>query len=267
MSMGSRSFVLLGLAAAAEAFSPAGLPGLRSPGTALHAGAACNVRVRKALVAPKMQSDDEPKVIWDAGADFKSDSQRMKEATGGMQMRDESGNVDTPDYFDDNTGGVMGAGSTGFKDGAAAAGGTGGNKLKSMLSADNTEVREVEKFKSGKEVQFVAHKWKIDGDFASGDPTFALAYNVANKAAVSSFQVEPNSMTYEDFVAGFTDDTPPGWSVEPTEGTIERRGGAPQPFTVKYAGGQPDGPTPGTLVIVLPDDNFSWTYKFQVSPP
>ena len=30
------------------------------------------------------------------------------------------------------------------------AGGTGGNKLKSMLSADNTEVREVEKFKSGK---------------------------------------------------------------------------------------------------------------------
>jgi len=32
------------------------------------------------------QSDDEPKVIWDAGADFKSDSQRMKEATGGMQV-------------------------------------------------------------------------------------------------------------------------------------------------------------------------------------
>jgi len=218
------------------------------------------------MVAPKMQSDDEPKVIWDAGADFKSDSQKMKEATSGMQMRDESGNVDTPDYFEEDTG-VGGAGSTGFKDGAAATGGGVQNKLKSMLSADNTEVRGVEKFKSDKEIEFVAHKWKIDGDFASGDPTFALPYNVANNGAVSSFEVEPNSMTYEDFVAGFTADTPPGWSVEPTEGTIERRGGVPQQFTVKYAGGQPDAPTPGTLVVVLPNDNFSWTYKFQVSPP
>ena len=72
-------------------------------------------------------------------------------------------------------------------------------------------------------------------------------------------------MTFEDFVAGFTDDTGPGWSVEPREGTIERRGGAPQRFTVKYSGlGAPASPTPGTLVIVLPNDNFSWTYKFQV---
>lgn len=45
-----------------------------------------------------------------------------------------------------------------------------------MLSADKTEVRQVEKFKSDTEVKFVAHKWKIDGDFASGDPTFALVF-------------------------------------------------------------------------------------------
>jgi len=44
------------------------------------------------------------------------------------------------------------------------------------------------------EVQFVAHKWKIDGDFASGDATFALAYNVADKGAVSSFQVGGGAM-------------------------------------------------------------------------
>ena len=58
------------------------------------------------------------------------------------------------------------------------------------------------------------------------------------------------------------------WQVEPTEGTLDRRGGPPQQFKVTYEGqGQPAGPTPGTLVIVLPNDNFSWTYKFQVSPP
>jgi len=43
----------------------------------------------------------------------------------------------------------------------------------------------------------VAHKWKIDGDFASGDATFALAYNVANKGAVSSFQVGGGAMHTE----------------------------------------------------------------------
>lgn len=255
----------MGIAAVAEAFSPAGLPGLRAPGTGLRAQ--CDAR-RATFVAPKMQGGDDPKIVFDAGADFKSDSQRMKEATSGMQMRDQSGNVDTPDFFDDGDGGYVGAEDTGFKSGAAATGGGGGNKLKSMLSADQTEVREVEKFKSDTEVKFVAHKWKIDGDFASGDPTFALVYNSATGCAESSFDVEPNSMTFEDFVAGFTDDTGPGWSVEPREGTIERRGGAPQRFTVKYSGlGAPASPTPGTLVIVLPNDNFSWTYKFQASPP
>ena len=43
----------------------------------------------------------------------------------------------------------------------------------------------------------MAHKWKIDGDFASGDATFALAYNVANKGAVSSFQVGGGAMHTE----------------------------------------------------------------------
>jgi len=256
--------VLLGLAAAAEAFSPAGLPGLRAPGTGLRAQ--CDARRASSYVAPKMQSGDDPKIIFDAGQSFKSESQKMREATSGMQMRDESGNVDTPDYFEEDSGAV-GAGSTGFKDGAAGTGGGSKNKLASMLSADKTEVRTVEKYKSGQDIKFVAHKWKIDGDFASGDPTFALKYNMATSGAVSEFEIEPNSMTYEDFVAGFTDDTPGGWKVEPKEGTLDRRGGPATKFTVSYAGGQPSAPVAGTLVVVLPNDNFSWTYKFQVSPP
>jgi len=214
-----------------------------------------------------MQSNDDPNIIYDAGQSFKSETQRMAEATSGMQMRDQSGNVDTPDYFEEDQADIGGAGATGFKDGAAGTGGGSANKLKSMLSADKTEVRQVEKYQSGQEVKFVAHKWKIDGDFASGDPTFALKYNVATGGAVSNFEIEPNSMTYEDFVAGFTDDTPAGWSVSPKEGTLDRRGGPATKFEVLYSGAQPAGPVPGTLVVVLPDDNFSWTYKFQVSPP
>merc|ERR1719238_2552014 len=169
-----RSVVVLGLAAAAEAFSPSGIPGLRSPALRSH----CAAR-RPMLVAPKMQGGEEGKVVWDAGSDWKSESQRMQEATSGMQMRDQSGNVDTPDFFDDGEGGYVGASDTGFTSGAAATGGGGANKLASMLSADKTEVRQAEKFKSDTEVKFVAHKWKIDGDFATGDPTFALVYNSA----------------------------------------------------------------------------------------
>jgi len=62
--------------------SPAGLPGLRAPGHGLRA----HCKVRQAVVVPKMQSGNEPKIIYDAGQSFKSESQRMKEATGGMQV-------------------------------------------------------------------------------------------------------------------------------------------------------------------------------------
>lgn len=260
-----RSVVLLGLAAAAEAFIPAGMPALRAPGTGLRA----QVSARRAtFVAPKMQGGDG-NVVWDAGSDWKSESQKQQDATSGMQMRGMDGNVDTPDFFEDEDGNVnQGAGGTGFNSGAAATGGDQKSKLQSMLSADKTEIRAAEKYQSNTEVKFVAHKWKIDGDFASGDPTFDLKWSAAFGNAQSSFEIEPNSMTFEDFVAGFTDDTPPGWSVEPKSGTLDRRGGKSQEFTVTYGGmGAPSGPTPGTLVVVLPNDNFSWTYKFQVSPP
>jgi len=51
----------------------------------------------------------------------------------------------------------------------------------------------------------------------------------------------------------------------PKCGTCLTRARLQQRFTVKYSGmGAPASPTPGTLVIVLPNDNFSWTYKFQV---
>jgi hypothetical protein len=33
-----------------------------------------------------MQEGDDPKIVFDAGADFKSESQKMKEATSGMQV-------------------------------------------------------------------------------------------------------------------------------------------------------------------------------------
>jgi len=147
--------------------------------------------------------------------------------------------------------------------GAAATGGDANTKLSSMLSADKTEVRTVERLTYDK-VEFKAHPWRIDGDFASGDPRFDLRMNSAMGEASTEIMIEPNSMTFEDFVAGFTPDSAPGWKVEPSSGTLQRRGGEPQFMEVKYTGSIADkGEKFGTLVVVLPNDNFSWTFKFR----
>eukprot|EP00961_Rhodomonas_salina_P207104 2795519-Rhodomonas_salina.2 len=46
----------------------------------------------------------------------------------------------------------------------------------------------------------------------SGDPTFALKYNSV-APTTSEICIEPNAMTFEDFLAGWTDDSAPGWVV------------------------------------------------------
>ena len=55
--------------------------------------------------------------------------------------------------------------------------------------------------------------------------------------------------------------------MTPTKGTMDRRGGEETPFTITYTGSQPTEPLVATLVVLLPNDNFQWTFKFQVSPP
>jgi hypothetical protein len=48
---------------------------------------------------------------------------------------------------------------------------------------------------------------------------------------------------------------------------MDRRGGEETVFKITYAGPQPAEPVYATLVVMLPNDNFQWTFKFQLSPP
>eukprot|EP00293_Proteomonas_sulcata_P010258 CAMPEP_0184287860 /NCGR_PEP_ID=MMETSP1049-20130417/271_1 /TAXON_ID=77928 /ORGANISM="Proteomonas sulcata, Strain CCMP704" /LENGTH=249 /DNA_ID=CAMNT_0026593953 /DNA_START=39 /DNA_END=788 /DNA_ORIENTATION=- len=175
-----------------------------------------------------------------------------------------SGNVDTPDFFEDEDGNVQGPGGAdlGFQTGAAATGGGAESKLSQMLGAEKTEVRQVER-QSYDGVEFKPHPWRIDGDF-NMDPSYDLAFNTATGGAAAEVVIEPNSMTFEDFVAGFSPESAPGWVVEPSSGTLDRRGGTPTRFTVTYKGdGNDKGEKLGDLVVVLPNDNFSYTYKLR----
>ena len=39
------------------------------------------------------------------------------------------------------------------------------------------------------------------------------------------------------------------------------------PLSDRFWGGPPQGDKLGTLVVVLPNDNWSWTYKLKVTCP
>eukprot|EP00288_Rhodomonas_lens_P014737 CAMPEP_0177715780 /NCGR_PEP_ID=MMETSP0484_2-20121128/14173_1 /TAXON_ID=354590 /ORGANISM="Rhodomonas lens, Strain RHODO" /LENGTH=263 /DNA_ID=CAMNT_0019227795 /DNA_START=20 /DNA_END=811 /DNA_ORIENTATION=+ len=231
-------------------------PALRVPSSSSPCLPKVATLARTSLAAPRCQ------VIFNSNDDWKPDHHKDQA---------NSGNVDVGDYFpDDNTPGSASDPNAGLglNSGAAAAatGGGANNRLDSLLSAGNTEIRTVEKAAHGP-VEFKAHAWRIDGDYASGDPRYDLKYSAATSLAETEIMVEPNSMTYEDFVAGWTADTDASlWEVTPTEGSFDRRGGDPTFFDIRWKGSTVmKGEHFGTLVIVLPNDNFSYTYKFRVT--
>ncbi len=138
------------------------------------------------------------------------------------------------------------------------------------LSSNNAMVKEFDRQTYTTTLKrmggFVAHKWKVDGDWTTEPETFGLRFNTVAETKSQLF-LQPNAMTFEDFLAGWTDDSAEGFKVSPTKGTMDRRGGEETPFTISYKGPQPTAPVVGTLVVLLPNDNFQWTFKFQVSPP
>lgn len=140
-------------------------------------------------------------------------------------------------------------------------------------------------------VGFMPHAFRVDGDFASGDPRFALKYDADLGGATTSVEVCGIGPTYEDFVAGFAPTSDPGWSVDPAEGCLDIKDGDADVLTIRclflffafmpgevfschhvdVAGctrysGPCDTPKFGTLVVVLPTENHSWTFKFRVAP-
>ena len=83
------------------------------------------------------------------------------------------------------------------------------------------------------QVGFIPHAFRVDGDFASGDPRFALKYDVGAGCAASSVEVCGVGPTYEDFVAGFAPTSDQGWSVDPADGCLDVKDGDPDVLTVQ----------------------------------
>jgi hypothetical protein len=71
----------------------------------------------------------------------------------------------------------------------------------------------------------------------------------------------PQTRHLQDFFADFSEETVGNFEVTPQTGTLERRGGAPQEFSVVYKGGGKSGTT-GHLIVQTEEDKF--TYELVV---
>jgi len=76
----------------------------------------------------------------------------------------------------------------------------------------------------------------------------------------TTLAIQNEYSTYADFVAGFAPGSDPAFTVEPTVGTLNRRGGQPQEFVVKF---QPTivGQPRATALFVVETEDYKWTYE------
>ena len=76
-----------------------------------------------------------------------------------------------------------------------------------------------------------------------------------------SIEVAPVCMTFEDFFAGWSPDSNPGFSVSPVTGRMDRRGGEKTVLNVSFNPNGQSGEFVGNLVINLPEDNSKICYR------
>ena len=65
---------------------------------------------------------------------------------------------------------------------------------------------------------------------------------------LETIQVKPVCMGFEDFYAGWAPETPPGFTVSPIQGRMERRGGEPSVFDIEV---QSDGAISASRRVVV----------------
>lgn len=101
----------------------------------------------------------------------------------------------------------------------------------------------------------------------SSVPDGELTMNVAANSGGSdiTLEVAPVCMTFEDFYAGFSKESHPSFSVTPTTGRMDRRGGEISEFTVTCTPQGQAGTFTGDLVIILPEDNSKICYKITAT--
>jgi hypothetical protein len=84
-------------------------------------------------------------------------------------------------------------------------------------------------------------------------------------AGVFELMVKPVCMTFEDFYAAFSTDSHKSFSVTPSAGRMDRRGGEITQLTVICDPRGQAGTFTGDLVINLPEDNSKMCYKVTAS--
>lgn len=101
----------------------------------------------------------------------------------------------------------------------------------------------------------------------SSVPDQEFTMKVASSSSGETLQIDcpPVCMTFEDFFAAFSADSHPGFSVTPSTGRMDRRGGEKSIFYVKCEPNGQAGEFTGDLVINLPEDNSKICYKITAN--
>eukprot|EP00568_Trieres_chinensis_P006607 CAMPEP_0183290850 /NCGR_PEP_ID=MMETSP0160_2-20130417/435_1 /TAXON_ID=2839 ORGANISM="Odontella Sinensis, Strain Grunow 1884" /NCGR_SAMPLE_ID=MMETSP0160_2 /ASSEMBLY_ACC=CAM_ASM_000250 /LENGTH=223 /DNA_ID=CAMNT_0025451533 /DNA_START=103 /DNA_END=774 /DNA_ORIENTATION=+ len=209
------------LPAAASAFAPT--PAFRVSATSLSIGSDPNV--------------------FTGGNSWKPDSEKM-------------GSTDTGDYFPEGydpnavefTEGMMGSSGMG--------GGDRGPQLPGMenLGEDALMMGGIEVDPNIPEgMEF------IPSSVPDGELNMQVASNGGGVTEVVS--VAPVCMTFEDYYAAFAPGSHPSFSVGPSTGRMDRRGGEPSILEVTCEPRGQAGTFTGDLVINLPEDNSKICYK------
>jgi hypothetical protein len=76
-----------------------------------------------------------------------------------------------------------------------------------------------------------------------------------NQNAVYEFSVQNEYMGFADFRAAFTPDTPPFWTIEPREGSLDKKG---TNFILRF---RPDSPAVVQGYLVIETEDFKKTYQ------
>ena len=204
----------------------------------------------------------DPNIKTDVGSGWKPES-------GGFSS------TDTPDFFyddDDERGDI--SNKIGFTDGIM--GSTGLDKLKEQNTGGNNPGVEgaldvdpdviggytcatAEAAGVKFELTTLAKMGRFDQEVTIDMPA------ASDIPRLETITVKPVCMGFEDFYAGWSPETPPGFSVSPIQGRMERRGGEPSLFDVEVKADGQTGERVGYLCIVLPDDDEQFTIKVTVN--
>lgn len=93
------------------------------------------------------------------------------------------------------------------------------------------------------------------------DGEFQMNVAASSSGQELNIEVNPVCMTFEDFYAAFSADSHPSFSVTPSTGRMDRRGGEPSYLTIRCDPAGQAGNFVGNLVINLPEDNSKICYK------